>query len=111
MMELIVITHVNFIRVSIKTLSAFTLLLIALIASNKSFAQDLDKRIPNGTEGEFFPKEDSSVSVKKKKPWNELHFRRTTIRIGAGLLYEYAAYAQDQNSKIQSDSGGYSLSP
>jgi phosphate-selective porin OprO/OprP len=33
--------------------------------------------------------------------WNELDGRFLTIRVGGGVLYEYAGYAQDTNSKSQ----------
>jgi phosphate-selective porin OprO and OprP len=35
--------------------------------------------------------------------WNEYEGRLFTIRVGGGFLYEYAAYAQDENSKAQID--------
>lgn len=38
---------------------------------------------------------------RKLVKWNEFHGRFFTIRVGAGLLPEYAAYAQDENSKQQ----------
>ena len=35
--------------------------------------------------------------------WNEYEGRFFTIRFGGGFLYEYAGYAQDENSKAQVD--------
>jgi phosphate-selective porin OprO/OprP len=34
-------------------------------------------------------------------PWNEADFGWTTFRFGAGLLVDYAAFAQDDDSKEQ----------
>jgi phosphate-selective porin OprO/OprP len=46
---------------------------------------------------------EAEVEEPKRKlvSWNEFHGRFFTIRVGAGLLPEYAAYSQDENSKKQ----------
>ena len=38
---------------------------------------------------------------RKLLKWNEYEGKRATFRFGAGFLYEYAAYSQDENSKAQ----------
>jgi phosphate-selective porin OprO/OprP len=39
--------------------------------------------------------------VRKLVSWNEYEGKYFTVRFGAGFLYEYAAYAQDEDSKRQ----------
>jgi phosphate-selective porin OprO and OprP len=39
--------------------------------------------------------------VKKVNGWNEFEWDALTLRIGGGFLYDYAAYAQDGDSKEQ----------
>jgi phosphate-selective porin OprO and OprP len=41
--------------------------------------------------------------VRRLVSWNEYEGRLFTIRVGGGFLYEYADYAQDENSKAQVD--------
>jgi phosphate-selective porin OprO/OprP len=41
--------------------------------------------------------------VRRLVSWNEYEGRLFTIRVGGGLLYEYADYAQDENSTAQVD--------
>src|SRR3954468_13898052 len=41
------------------------------------------------------------VPARRLVKWNEYEGPFFTIRAGGGLLYEYAAYAQDENSKKQ----------
>jgi hypothetical protein len=41
--------------------------------------------------------------VRRLVSWNEYEGRLFTIRVGGGFLYEYAGYAQDENSKAQID--------
>jgi phosphate-selective porin OprO/OprP len=42
-----------------------------------------------------------SVPVRKLVKWNEFEGASATARVGAGFLYEYAAYSQDEASKEQ----------
>jgi phosphate-selective porin OprO and OprP len=58
--------------------------------------------LPDGTEGEFIVKNDAP-----KKPWNEFDFGFTTFKFGAGLLYEYGGFDQDDEAKEQAEIGGY----
>jgi phosphate-selective porin OprO/OprP len=41
--------------------------------------------------------------VRRLVSWNEYEGRLFTIRLAGGLLYEYAGYSQDENSKSQVD--------
>jgi len=86
-------------------------LLFAMGTSMSALAQKPEEKIPDGTEGEFFHSLDSNVTIKKKKNWNEFDLHFTTLRLGAGLLYDGVTYAQDKESKQQADSGNYSLTP
>lgn len=75
-------------------------------------AQDTLKIVPDGTEGEILATPDSiALRKKEKKPWNQFNLGFTTFKFGLGFLYEYAAYAQDENSKIQMDSLNTPLKP
>lgn len=60
--------------------------------------------VPDGTEGETIVKIDAP-----KKPWNELDFGFTTFKFGAGLLYEYGAFSQDEEAKEQAEIGKYQV--
>ncbi|HSE41871.1 MAG TPA: porin [Acidobacteriota bacterium] len=62
--------------------------------------------LPDGTEGEFIVKKDAP-----KRPWNEFDLGFTTFKVGAGLLYEYGAFDQNQEAKEQAEIGGYELEP
>jgi phosphate-selective porin OprO and OprP len=46
---------------------------------------------------------DAVVPVRKLVSWNEFDGRFFSIRVGGGLLYEYAAFSQDENSTAQID--------
>jgi phosphate-selective porin OprO and OprP len=46
---------------------------------------------------------DAVEPVRRLVSWNEFDGRFFSIRVGGGLLYEYAAYSQDENSKAQID--------
>ena len=41
-----------------------------------------------------------------QKRWRLFNGQVTTFKLGAGFLYEYAGFSQDQNSKTQMDSLG-----
>lgn len=72
--------------------------LILLLLSGQAFAQNFD-----GTQGEVFKPKDSVPSNYKYARWNEFDGPLTTLRIGGGMLYDFTAYAQDENSKKQVD--------
>jgi phosphate-selective porin OprO/OprP len=65
-----------------------------------SFAQT--ETVPAGTDGETLTKIDAPT-----KPWNQLNLGFTTFRFGAGFLYEYGAFEQDDEAKQQADLGDY----
>jgi phosphate-selective porin OprO/OprP len=46
---------------------------------------------------------DAVEPVRRLVSWNEFDGRFFTIRVGGGLLYEYASYSQDENSQAQID--------
>jgi len=89
--------------------SFFILLFLLLVTIAEG--QDIQNKIPDGTEGEYFGSLDTNITITKKKNWNEFNLHFTTLRVGAGLLYDFVTYAQDKKSKQQSDSGNYSLTP
>ncbi len=80
-----------------------------MILSNYSYCQDSTQYIPDGTEGEFLEvvKSDSVPEKWKDKRWRLFPGRFSTLKLGGGFLYEFAGFAQDENSKRQADSAGY----
>ncbi len=64
-------------------------------------AQNPNQPIPDGTEGEFFPKpydslENTNLSKKDKwENWNEFDGPLTTLKFGLGFMAEYAGFSQD----------------
>jgi len=85
------------------TVLPFVVFLICLLPA-MLFAQT--DSVPDGTEGETIVKNDAP-----KKPWNEFNLGVTTFKIGAGFLYEFGTFEQDDDSKKQSEIGGYQLEP
>lgn len=79
-------------------------IVVLFICLRPAYAQT--DTVPDGTEGESIVKIDAP-----KKPWNELSLGFTTIKFGAGFLYEFGTFEQDQDSKTQSDIGDYRLEP
>ena len=71
----------------------------------KTYSQNPPDSIPDGTEGEFFPKpyeSDSNLTKKDKwKNWNEFDGSLTTLKFGLGFMAEYAGFSQDSVSKQQ----------
>src|SRR6185295_5148788 len=88
-----------------------SLLILFIFLSLKTYSQNSKDSIPDGTEGEMFaaPTKDSTKMSWNEKRWRLFNGRLTTFKLGAGFLYEYAAFAQDRNSKIQMDSLGTPL--
>ncbi len=82
-----------------------------LLPSLKIYAQDSANNIPDGTEGEMFqaPQKDTTKQTWNEKRWRLFKGKLTTFKLGAGFLYEYAAFSQDRNSKNQMDSLGTPL--
>jgi phosphate-selective porin OprO/OprP len=83
------------------------LVLIMLNLPCRSLGQELPKTVPDGTEGDVLKAADSSKT--EKLPWNMFDTSFTTIKLGAGFLYEYAGYTQDATAKRQMDSIGTPL--
>jgi phosphate-selective porin OprO and OprP len=93
------------------TLIALLLLVIPGITRGQ---KDTAKVVPDGTEGEVMVTADSltqATQANQKKPWNQLDLGFTTLKFGAGFLYEYANYAQDEEGEKQSDSAKFDLGP
>ena len=84
------------------------LIFFSVLPSLKSFSQDSKDSIPDGTEGEMFqaPSKDTTKHTWNEKRWRLFKGKLTTFKLGAGFLYEYAAFSQDKNSKNQMDSLG-----
>ena len=70
-------------------------------------AQNPKQPIPDGTEGETFPKpydslENTNLSKKDKwENWNEFDGPLTTLKFGIGFIADYAGFNQDSASKQQ----------
>jgi phosphate-selective porin OprO and OprP len=86
-------------------------IIFSFLPSVKMYAQTVKDSIPDGTEGEVFqsPQKDTSALTWNEKRWRLFKGKLTTFKLGAGLLYEYAAFSQDKNSKFQMDSLGTPL--
>jgi phosphate-selective porin OprO and OprP len=71
----------------------------------KANAQNPAQPIPDGTEGEYFPKPYDSLKDLSKKDkwgnWNEFDGPLTTLKFGLGFMAEYAGFSQDSISKQQ----------
>lgn len=87
------------------------LIIFSVVPSLKSFSQASKDSIPDGTEGEMFqaPQKDTTKQTWNEKRWRLFKGKLTTFKLGAGFLYEYAAFSQDKNSKNQMDSLGTPL--
>src|SRR4249920_1637934 len=46
---------------------------------------------------------ENPTPVRRLISWNEYDGKLFSIRVGGGILYEYASYAQDDNSRSQFD--------
>lgn len=90
----------------LRILRYFTTLPLLLFILN-GYGQELRDSIPDGTEGEVFiqPKDTVGQSWNEKR-WRLFKGKLTTFKLGAGFLYEYAAFFQDNNAKAQMDSLG-----
>ncbi len=75
------------------------------LSSIHVYSQNPSKQIPDGTEGEYFPKPyDSLPNLSKKDKWanwNEFDGPLTTLKFGLGFMAEYAGFSQDSTSKRQ----------
>ena len=77
------------------------------------FAQEKKEYIPDGTQGEQLEVLDSSkVPTKwRDKRWRLFPGKITTLKLGGGFLYEFAAFSQNAEAKRQMDSIGSVLEP
>ena len=78
----------------------FLLMCLLLSAFNELFCQDSTLVIPDGTQGETMRigKVDSVLTLGN---WYEFDGPLSSLKLGGGFLYEYAAYIQDDVSKEQ----------
>lgn len=86
-----------------KLLNKIFIICALCLSSGQLYSQTTD-RLPDGTEGETIVAKDAP-----QKPWNEFDLGFTTFKVGAGLLYEYGAFDQDDEAKEQAVIGGYKL--
>lgn len=78
------------------------------LLSRDAFGQETT--VPDGTQGEVF-EIDSSTLKPTRRRWNLFPGKITSFKLGGGILYEYAGYAQDQAGRQQMDSLGTPLEP
>ena len=76
-----------------------------------SHSQDTAKVLPDGTQGETQLAKDSISHIPTKQARNQFNLGFTTLKVGMGFLYDFVTYAQNDEGKKQSDSGGYTLEP
>src|SRR5262245_10061904 len=67
--------------------------------------------LPDGTQGEQLEvlNADTVPTKWRDKRWRLFPGKFSTFKIGGGLLYEFAGYSQDRESKAQMDSLGTPL--
>ncbi|MCU0382407.1 MAG: porin [Chitinophagaceae bacterium] len=97
-------------KISSPIFLAASFLAMSLFLSSEGWCQERDS-IPDGTQGEMLEvvTSDSSRMQWKDKRWRLFNGRFTTFKFGGAVLYEYAAFAQDENSQKQMDSLGTPL--
>ena len=78
------------------------LMCLLMFAPNELFCQDSTLVIPDGTQGETM-KISKLDTVLTLGNWYEFDGPLSSLKIGGGFLYEYAAYIQDEVSKEQID--------
>lgn len=100
-------------RGTVKHLSFYRLIMMLgfIFMISTAHAQKHQKYLPDGTEGEVLtnPLIDSSTGTPPKRNWNEFNLGFTTLKLGAGFLYEYAGFEQDEPGQVQMDSAGVEL--
>jgi len=86
-----------------RTFAAGFALLLLLMAPHPSRGQAPAAASPDSAQQPTLATEWEAYDAPKRKfvKWNEFEGPFTTIRIGAGFLYEGATYAQDEESKQQ----------
>lgn len=89
---------------------ALWLILTLLLSTSLTLAQETERRlIPDGTMGEYLEPIDSIEKKKFLKHRIIFTGRFSSLRVGMGFLYEYAAYFQDAAAKQQMDSAGIAV--
>ena len=99
---------------SSRQVSSWYLLAVLLIfLPSVTRGQDSTNVIPDGTQGELLEVvEGDTVPLRwRDKRWRLFPGKFSTLKLGGGFLYEYAAYSADANSKRQMDSAGNALEP
>lgn len=86
---------------------------VFLLFSFPAESQENKLTIPDGTQGEQLEVLDSAALPDRwrHKRWRLFPGKVTSIKFGAGFLYEFAGYAQDAAGKRQTDSIGTPLDP
>ena len=84
----------------------YKLILVLLFVCGITYAQEPTVQdsglVPDGTQGEMFrqPTEDS-VTHKLQMKLNEFDGPLASLKFGGGIMYEYAGFSQDEESKSQ----------
>jgi phosphate-selective porin OprO/OprP len=93
-----------------RTILPFMLFVVFFLLTGGLNGQEKDL-IPDGTQGEELEvvKSDSSRLKWKEKRWRLFNGKITTFKFGGGFLYDFAAFAPDENSRKQMDSLGTPL--
>src|SRR6478672_51240 len=75
------------------------LLLIISFMHLRTYSQEKEKLVPNGTEG-IIDTVDATGKIKNPKA-NDFDGSITTFRIGVGFIYDFTAYSQSEEFKEQ----------
>src|SRR5688572_3579453 len=86
------------------------IVILILVFSSQSYAQETKKTVPDGTEGLSLEKR-AEDSVTKKLPPNEFKGLYSTFRIGSGYILDFTTYSQDDVFKQQMDTANIVLDP
>src|SRR5688572_24209711 len=93
----------------------YNLLLVMLVVCGITYAQEPTVQdsglVPDGTQGEVFrPATLDSVTQQPELKLNEFDGPLASLKFGGGIMYEYAGYDQDEESKSQvSPEAGHKL--
>lgn len=87
-------------------------LIFSQVSVHPAYSQEKLQEVPNGTDGLMLTvRSDSVASLVKQLPANEFEGSYSSFKVGLGLIYDVATYAQSDNFKRQMDSAGFSLGP
>ncbi|MCK6620257.1 MAG: porin [Calditrichaceae bacterium] len=104
-----IVTRLSITGKSVRNRAALPLIglaaLLLLIAPHPSRGQNSSAASPDSTSQPTLVAEEEGEDAPRRKlvKWNEFDGVITTVRVGAGFLYEGAAYVQDEESKQQFD--------